>query len=168
MLMMRRELMLEVPFTPGLRKHQDTDWYVRIGARSGVSVLFADEALAIWYLEENRPTIVKNYDWQSSFDWLNGIRPLITRRAYSGFLATQLAGEAAAQHAWRAFTPLTAAMFKFGAPKPIDLAIYADNWILSRGVRSSLRSLFSRGRESRRNAGQESPDSLLSENIQTS
>jgi glycosyltransferase involved in cell wall biosynthesis len=144
MLLVPRELMLMVPFTRGLPKHQDTDWYVRIGARGDISVKYVDEPLAIWYLEENRPTIVKNYDWKRSFEWLNGVRPLITPRAYSGFLATQLAGEAAAQQAWSAFRPLTSALFKFGEPKPIDLAIYIGNWILTRKVRSSLRRIVSR------------------------
>ncbi len=144
MLLVTRELMRQVPFTAGLPKHQDTDWYVRIGARQDVTVKFVDEPLAIWYLEENRATIVKSYDWKRSFDWVNGVRPLITRRAYSGFLATHLAGEASSQQAWDAFTPMTSAMFKFGSPKPIDLALYVGNWILSRPLRTSLRRLFSR------------------------
>jgi glycosyltransferase involved in cell wall biosynthesis len=144
MLLASRELMLTVPFTAGLPKHQDTDWYVRIGALNDVSIRFVDEPLAIWYLEENRPTIVRSADWKRSFDWINSVRPLITRRAYSGFLATQLAGEASAQRAWSAFAPLTSAMFKLGKPKPIDIAIYMGNWILSRPVRSHLRRLISR------------------------
>jgi glycosyltransferase involved in cell wall biosynthesis len=142
MIFTRRELMLAAPFTSGLPRHQDTDWYVHIGIRNDIKIEFVPEPLAIWYLEENRASIVKRYNWQRSRDWLNGIRPLITPRAYAGFIATQLAGEAAAQRSGRAFFPLLRDMFQFGKPKPIDLAIYFGHWVLSSGLRSSLRSVW--------------------------
>jgi glycosyltransferase involved in cell wall biosynthesis len=142
MIFTRREFMLAVPFTSGLPRHQDTDWYVHIGARKDIKVEFVPEPLAIWYLEENRATIVKRHNWQRSREWLNSIRPLITPRAYAGFIATQLAGEAAAQRSGKAFFPLLRDMFRFGEPKPIDLAIYFGHWVMSSGLRSSLRSVW--------------------------
>jgi glycosyltransferase involved in cell wall biosynthesis len=144
MIFARRELMLSVPFTSGMQRHQDSDWYVHIGTRKDVTVEFVDETLAIWYLEENRPSVVRRCNWQRSHNWLNCIRPLITPRAYSGFIATQLAGEAAAQQAWSAFLPLLSDMFRFGKPKLMDLAIYAGNWVMPEMLRSSLRSLLCR------------------------
>ena len=144
MIFSRRELMLSVPFTSGMPRHQDSDWYVRIGTRPDVAIEFVNEPLAIWYLEENRPNIVRRYNWQSSHSWLNRVRPLITRRAYSGFIATQLLGEAAAQQAWPAFLFLLSDMFRFGKPKFLDLAIYLGNWLMPQRLRSSLRSMLAR------------------------
>jgi glycosyltransferase involved in cell wall biosynthesis len=143
MIFTSRELMLAVPFTPGLPRHQDTDWYVRIGARKDVVIEFVPEPLAIWYLEENRGSIVKHYNWRASLEWLMRIQPLITPRAFSGFIATQLAGEAANQKAWAAFFPLLHHMCRFGRPKPMDFALFLGNWAVSRQMRSSLRSSLS-------------------------
>jgi glycosyltransferase involved in cell wall biosynthesis len=144
MILSRRELMLSVPFTSGMPRHQDSDWYVRIATRRDVAIEFVNEPLAIWYLEENRPSIVRRSNWKCSHSWLNRVRPLITRRAYSGFIATQLAGEAAAQQAWPAFFFLLSDMFRFGKPKFLDLAIYLGNWLMPQRLRSSLRSVLAR------------------------
>jgi glycosyltransferase involved in cell wall biosynthesis len=139
MIFTRRELMIEVPFTSGLPRHQDTDWYVRVGTRADVSVEFVDEVLAIWYLDENRSSIVRRHNWERTRDWLNRVRPMITPRAYAGFIATQLAGEASAQKAWPAFFRLLGDMFRYGKPKPMDLALYLGNWLMPPSFRSSVR-----------------------------
>jgi glycosyltransferase involved in cell wall biosynthesis len=144
MIFTRRQLMLSVPFTSGMSRNDDSDWYVHIGMRDDVGLDFVDEPLAIWHLDENRDTVTTRHKWRRTQDWLNTIRPLITSRAYAGFIATQLAGEAAKQHAWVAFFPLLRDMFRLGKPKPIDIALYLGNWAMPESLRSSIRSILGR------------------------
>lgn len=145
MIFTKKALMLEVPFTKGLPRHQDTDWYVRIGARTDASVEFVEsEPLAIWYLDENRASIVKINQWERSREWLNSVRSLITPRAYAGFIATQLAREAAAQGSFRGFFQLLRDMIKFGRPGQMDVVLYFGQWLLPGSLRSSVRRLLSR------------------------
>ena len=146
MIFVQREFMLTVPFTSGMSTNDDTDWYVRIGVREDVGIEFVDSPLAIWYSEEGRPCVSRRHDWRRTHSWLKGIQGLITRRAYAGFLATQLAGEAGRQHAWAAFFPLLSDMFRCGEPKPIDLAIYLGNWAMPESLRSPVRGILCRRR----------------------
>jgi hypothetical protein len=144
MILARRDLMLSVPFTSGMSHNDDTDWYVRMAARVDVGVEFVDEPLAIWYVGEARRCVSMQSDWRRTHAWLKGIRTLITPRAYSGFIATQLAGEAGRQHAWTAFFPLLSDMFRRGAPTPMDLALYLGNWAMPEQWRSPIRGLLCR------------------------
>lgn len=142
MILARRQLMLAVPFTSGMSRNDDTDWYVRIGVREDVGVEFADDPLAIWYVEEARRCVSAQHDWQRTYAWLKGVQGLITRRAYAGYLATQLAAEAHRQRAWAAFFPLLGDMFRRGEPRPIDLALYLGNWAMPESLRSQIRSIL--------------------------
>lgn len=140
MIFAQRQLMLAVPFASGGR--EEADWYVRISVRDDVGVEFVDDPLAIWYGEEARPSRTAQYDWQGTHTWLKGIQGLITRRAYAGYIATNIAGEAHKQHAWTAFLPLLGDMFRCGDPKLIDLAIYLGNWAIPESQRSRIRSIL--------------------------
>jgi glycosyltransferase involved in cell wall biosynthesis len=135
-----RQLLLSVPFTRGMSHNDDTDWLVRISAREDIRVEFVDEPLAVWYLEETRSCVSMQNDWRRAHAWLNSVRDLITPRAYAGFIATNIAGEAGRQHAWTAFFPLLSDMCFCGGVKPIDLALYLGNWAMPESLRSSIRS----------------------------
>ena len=134
-----RELMQKVPFATGLRRHQDTDWYLRMAAIAGVEITFVREPLAIWHTEENRPRVTGVSDWRYSLEWLRGVRCVMTARAYAGFIATQLAPEAASQGEWAAFFPLLRETFAHGKPLPIDLVLYLGIWFIPPSFRHKLR-----------------------------
>jgi glycosyltransferase involved in cell wall biosynthesis len=146
-LLVPRKLMQEVPFTRGLSKHQDTDWYVRVGAMENVAFRFVLEPLAIWHLGETRSTIVSRCQWTRSWRWLSSVRPKLTKRAYAGFIATQLIGEAAAQGRGLKVAPfLLWKMFSLGRPGPMDLCLFFGNAILTPAVRTRLRRVMSRAK----------------------
>jgi glycosyltransferase involved in cell wall biosynthesis len=144
LILTNRALMTNVPFTSGLRRHQDTDWYLRIAATLGVEIKVVCEPLAICYLEEDRPKITGCCDWRSSLHWLRGVRHIITDRAYTGFIATQLAPEAAQQGDWRAFFPLLREAFTKGRALPIDLMLYLGMWFMPVSLRRHLRIILRR------------------------
>jgi glycosyltransferase involved in cell wall biosynthesis len=141
MLLTRKSLMEIVPFTSGLRKHQDFDWYLRVSQLPGAQFHFVPEPLVNLYLEENRDSITGRPDWKFSLDWLRANRNRMTQRAYAGFVSTQLAPEASQQGAWGAAPRLLAEMFRHGKPGYMDVSIFAAMWLMRPSLRRTLRAI---------------------------
>lgn len=139
-LLTTRRLLLKIGFEDGLRKHQDWDWLLRAVKTPGVKIEFVDEPLAIWNLERSQGSVSRRHDWQGSLAWIRGRRELVTSRAYAGFIATQIASQAARQRQWRAFLPLLAEMFQIGTPKAIDVFLFFGMWFVPASLREQLRS----------------------------
>jgi glycosyltransferase involved in cell wall biosynthesis len=145
MLLVSRAMMLRLPFSAGLKKHQDTDWYVRAAALPESRIIFVDEPLAIWYLGEDRDSIFRTFDWERSWRWLLGVESLLTRRAFAGFIATQLISEATAQGCiYPAIPFLFWQMFKRGRPRLMDCLLFVGNSLFKPGTRGRLRRLMYR------------------------
>lgn len=85
-----RQLFLEVPFTDGLKIHQDWDWLLRASAHKGFYLDLIWEPLTIYYLNVKGTSVSQTKDWRPSFVWATD-NPLISRRAYSYFLAVVVA-----------------------------------------------------------------------------
>lgn len=85
-----RKLFLEVPFTDGLRIHQDWDWLLRASAHEGFHLNLIWEPLIVYHLNVKGTSVSQTKDWRPSFAWATG-NPLISPRAYSYFLATVVA-----------------------------------------------------------------------------
>ena len=144
MLLVSRAMMLSLPFRSGLKKHQDTDWYIRAAAVPGCRVLFVEDPLAIWYLGEARDSIVRSFDWERSWRWLLSVESLLTRRAFAGFIATQLIGEATAQGCTYNAAPfLLRQMFSRGRPRMMDCLLFLGNGLFRPSLRGKLRRLLS-------------------------
>src|SRR5262249_3401785 len=93
LLVARRDLFLRVPFTSGLRKHQDWDWMIRASELPEVSFEFVPETLAVFYFGEDRSHMSRTTNWRSSLAWAKSHRDSgrLTNRAYAGFIVSQLA-----------------------------------------------------------------------------
>ena len=141
MLLTRKSLMKKVPFTSGLRKHQDFDWYLRVSQMPGAQFRFVPEPLVNLYLEESRDSITARPDWKFSLDWLRANRNRMTQRAYAGFVSTQLAPEASQQGAWSAAPRLFVEMFRHGKPGYMDVSIFAAMWLMRPSLRRTLRAI---------------------------
>jgi len=81
-----RSLVLQCPFRTGLKKHQDWDWLLRVGARPGFELIVVKEALSKYWLYSRMSQVSKNMDWRFSVEWATSMRGLLTRKAYSMFL----------------------------------------------------------------------------------
>jgi glycosyltransferase involved in cell wall biosynthesis len=141
MLLTRRSLMELVPFTSGLRKHQDLEWYLRVSQVPGAQFHFVPEPLVNLYLEENREAITNRPDWRFSLGWLKANRERMTPRAYAGFISTQLAPEASQQGAWGAMPQLFAERFRHGKPGYMDVSLFLGMWLVRPSFRRTLRAL---------------------------
>lgn len=139
-LLTTRRLLQKVRFEDGLRKHQDWDWLLRAAMEPGTKIEFVDEPLAIWNLREPTGGVSRKLDWQVSLAWIRERRALVTRRAYAGFIATQIASQAARQKHWNAFLPLLSEMCRIGRPKAIDMCLLLGMWFVPTSLRERLRS----------------------------
>ncbi len=93
-----RSLLLRIPFTVGLRKHQDWDWLLRAAAEPGVRVYPAgSEPLAIFHVEGERASVGRARNWRFSLQWARNSRALFSPRAFSGFITTECAAQASGE-----------------------------------------------------------------------
>ena len=140
MLLTPRALLERIPFTSGLRRHQDSEWYLRVSEVPGVEFHFVQESLVHWHIEENRDAITNREDWRSSLDWLRSNRSRMTPRAYAGFISTQLAPEASKQGEWGAAPKLLTEMMRYGNPGFMELMLFAAMWLIPSSFRRSVRA----------------------------
>lgn len=140
-LLTRRSLMELVPFTSGLPKHQDIDWYLRVSQLPGARFHFVPEPLVNLYVDEDRETISSRSDWRSSLKWLMSSRERVSPRAYAGFICTIVATEAYRQGQWHAIPELLKEMFRHGKPGYMDLSLFAGRWLIPPSLRGRLRAL---------------------------
>ena len=139
-----KELLQKVPYRSGSNKHDDWDWMLRAITLEGVGVEFVPEVLSIWYLDDKRQSLSSTHDWQYSLNWIQANRNLVTRRAYSSFILTEVSSRAAHKREWKAFWQLLWEAIRQGAPKPVDLGLYFGMWLIPPDTRRWLRTLLTR------------------------
>lgn len=139
-----KELLQKVPYKSGSEKHDDWDWLLRAITLEGVGVEFVPEVLSIWYLGEKRQSLSSTHDWQYSLNWIQANRNLVTRRAYSSFILTEVSSRAAQTREWKAFWQLLWEAIRQGAPQPADLFLYLGMWLIPPDTRRWLRTLLTR------------------------
>ncbi len=154
--LIKRETFLRAPFrtdTP----HDDWDFVLRQWKQHKVRLETVPEVLTILYMEEQRPSLSTSSKWRASLDWLDRVKPVMTRRAYSGFCLGVVGPRAAEERSYLAAFLLLAKAFKGGTPRLQHLAAYFAFWTLSQNTRRRLRALL-RG-SARTKIGSRSPSS---------
>ena len=137
-----RDLLLRIPFTPGLRKHQDWDWLLRVAADPYVTVHAVGRSpLVVFHVEGDRPSVGRARNWRFSLDWALARRQYFTPRAFTAFLATECAaqaqGECSAERA-----ALLQVLFETGLPSGADLLRLAAFLFVPQTIRRSFRDRF--------------------------
>ena len=94
-----RDLLLAVPFQSGLPLHQDWDWLIRVTSHQGVGLFMLPQPLTLWRVEDTRSTVGRDPSWQRSLSWIRSIRPLVSPRVFSWFVAVQCAWRVQCSHA---------------------------------------------------------------------
>jgi glycosyltransferase involved in cell wall biosynthesis len=138
-LLVPKILLVEIPFRSGLKRHQDLDWVLRAAGHDGAGIEFVARPLAIWHQAENRKSISTGTDWRISLEWIDGVRPMITGRAYASFLATHIAPQAACEGEWDAFPLLLERMVATGKPNARDLLLFFGMWSVPQRIRRMVR-----------------------------
>ncbi|HEY6445611.1 MAG TPA: glycosyltransferase family 2 protein [Acidobacteriaceae bacterium] len=138
-----RDLLLAVPFRDGLAVHQDWDWIIRVAAYEGVAISMLAKPLAIWRVEDGRATVGLGLGWQFSLRWVREMRSLISRRAFSSFIAVQCVWRAKASHAGpiARLKILWAFLFE-GRPDQLSSLHFLVFGLIPATVRRTLRDVF--------------------------
>ena len=146
-----KELLQKVPFRSDLQRLEDWDWLLRASPLEGVHVEFLPkpDPLVIWHVEDNRGRLSTAANWRYTLSWVQTNRHLLTPRAYTSFIMTQVSSDAAQEKAWRAFWFLLWEACRNGKPSLIDILAHTVIWLIPKKVRTRLVRLFDRIRSSR-------------------
>jgi glycosyltransferase involved in cell wall biosynthesis len=164
-LMMRRELMMELPFQKDLKRHQDWDWLLRAASHPGVGFHMLPEPLTVFHVEDRRISLGRGMDWEYSRAWAREMRPSFTPRAYSFFLATECMSRAVKTRAGCAvYAELIWEFLVRGRPTARSLLIIAAFLCIPERCRSMLRERIRRLRSRSQGARSSGPICGLDEN----
>jgi len=98
--------------------HDDWEFVLRLSKQAEASIDTVPEVLVVLYFEEERLSLTtRTSSWSASLRWLEGIRPILTRRAYSGFCLGVVGSRAAREGAYKAFPELLHRAFRNGSPE---------------------------------------------------
>ena len=136
-----RELFLRFPFTVGLKKHQDWDWFLQLAALADFELLVVREPLSVyWVPQMNRTSVSGSVDWEFSHRWVTSRRALMTRKAYARFLVKVCARSAMIQNAGPpALLKIFRGLVFLGRPTPFLLAEFFVCALLPETLRMRLR-----------------------------
>lgn len=147
-LLVPRKLLTDVPFRNGLRIHQDWDWVIRAARCPGVEFLMTPQPGIVYDMDPARATISKVHKgaaWNDSLAWIRSMRPYVTRRAYSYFIATQVVPGARAAAAPEGIAEaLKDFVAAGGCFRPLAGAIFLSNLLLPFSVRHRLRTAYNK------------------------
>lgn len=150
-LLTRRALLEQVRFREDMPCHEDMDWLLRATRVEGAGVVFVPgaEPLAVWSIDVERERASRAGDWRDSLAWARTERPLLTPRAYAGFLLTNVAAHAARQRSAAALWRLPLEAFRGGRPRVRDMALFAGMWLVPDAARARAADLWYRRRGAR-------------------
>ncbi len=117
--LVRRDFIVQVPFTKGQKLLQDLDWLLHAYQHPEMRVVFVEEPLTIFHNDSGRQRVTRKIDWYYSFRWALRNRRLFTRKAFGFFVAIYCINPAAQQGApWSALRPMFRAMARHGKATP--------------------------------------------------
>jgi glycosyltransferase involved in cell wall biosynthesis len=145
-LVVPKSLLVNSPFTPKLPRYQDWDWLLRVAKLEGFGIEWVWEPLTIYNLQAGLSRITWQSGWADSLQWARG-NPFLTARAFSYFVAVQIAPRFSIFRDFRHLPGLVSDIFRYGQFEPRALLfglLFAATPSSLRG-RIVQRSLFTRG-----------------------
>ena len=133
--LLRRDFILEVPFTKGLKVLQDLDWLLHAYHHPRFNVSFVAEPLTIFHNDHARQRVTKRIDWKYCCQWAMRNRDLFTRKAFGFFLVIYCVNPAAQQGAqWSELKGLFMEIRRYGKMTPkllglLFLYVFVYPWI---------------------------------------
>jgi glycosyltransferase involved in cell wall biosynthesis len=137
-----RELFNRIKFNVG-SPHEDWEFVLRLSKQVGARIETVPEVLVVFHFEESRASLSSKSRWMDSAHWIDGMRPMITPRAYSGFCLGVTGARAAKEGAYGAIPQLVYMAFRWGAPRLRHVAAFVSFWFTPHGLRRRLRAAYS-------------------------
>jgi glycosyltransferase involved in cell wall biosynthesis len=139
MYFMSRALVLEVPFTKGLRHVEDTDWLLRMARHPAVQVAAVAEPLSIYYNLKSGNRESETTPWRHPLNWAVQRPQLFTRRAFPFFVARLCVNARRAGEPLSILLHLLSQARKYGDLTPRSLSYFLAYWFLPDDALKSLR-----------------------------
>ena len=137
-----RDLFSEFPFRKELKGLQDIDWFLRACLSPHTKVIIVPEPLSIYYVPGGRATITSTLDWKQRLNWGKANRNLLTRRAYSRFIAGSCVARAIQDRAGlRGFWELARECMLVGSPDASSLSLFFATYLTPPAARRKIRDL---------------------------
>lgn len=125
--------------------HDDWGFLLHLSKQVGAKIETVPEVLVVLYFEEQRPSYTsRTSSWSRSLRWLETIKPIISRRAYSGFCLGVVGSRAAQERAYSAFPELLYRAFRNGSPGLFQVLPFLAYWLISEEFQSQLRASLRR------------------------
>jgi glycosyltransferase involved in cell wall biosynthesis len=126
--------------------HDDWEFLVRVSKQAGARIETVPEVLAVIYFDDRGSTnTIRTWSWARSLGWIDSMRPMISRHAYSGFCLGVAASRAVGEGAYAAFPELLSRAFRYGSPRLWQILPFLGYWVTPLGLRNQLRGKFRGG-----------------------
>jgi glycosyltransferase involved in cell wall biosynthesis len=139
MYFMSRALVLEIPFTKGLRHVEDTDWLLRMARHPEVQVAAVAEPLSIYYNLKSGTRESETTPWKHPLNWAVQRPELFTRKAFPFFVARLCVNARKAGEPLSVLLHLLSQARKYGDLTPRSLSYFLAYWFLPDDALKSLR-----------------------------
>jgi glycosyltransferase involved in cell wall biosynthesis len=146
-----RAVFERVGFDPWLRRHQDPDWLLRAADVTGARLHLVWEPLVVWHVG-GHPRISSHADWRHALEFAGRRRELLSRRAYSSFLLSQVARQAKEQGDVLAQIRILGRALADGAPTAADVAWFAARALVPSDLKPWGRLVWAKVTRSRTDA----------------
>jgi glycosyltransferase involved in cell wall biosynthesis len=138
----RRDLLLRVPFTSGLKGCQDLDWFLRVSSIPSLTLLICEDPLTIFHVPETRQSVSRGLDWRFRLAWGKSRRNLMTGRAYALFVVIVCATKALEERfSMKTFFRLMYECVFAGRPSPTIAGHLVALYVLSPQTRQKVRRI---------------------------
>ena len=137
-----RSLFDQVRFDPTVPRFQDTEWLLR-AAEAGGRLMFIRQPLAVWHVEDGRPSITASYadNWRYAMSWIEERRHLVSREAYAAFVLDRAASAAFGRPESPGLRFFWRAAISDGRPTPMTTVVFLAKWLVPPGQRAWLRRM---------------------------
>jgi glycosyltransferase involved in cell wall biosynthesis len=139
-LLIKRRLLLEIPFTDGLVRHQDWDWILKVADHPDVAIAMLLDPLTVMHVEGQGGSVSRSADWEYSLAWAQQNKKRMSRKAYSFFITTECVPRARQSEArWDVFLRLLWESIWAGQPGMRQTILFIAFSILPERARQGLR-----------------------------
>jgi hypothetical protein len=126
--------------------HDDWEFLLPVSKEAGARIETVPEVLAVIYFNERGSTnTIRTWSWARSLDWIDSMRPMISRHAHSGFCLGVSASHAVGEGAYAAFPELLSRAFRYGSPRLWQTLSLLGYWVMPLRLRARLRDKFRGG-----------------------
>jgi glycosyltransferase involved in cell wall biosynthesis len=123
----------------GDNPHDDWDFLLRLCKVFEIRIETVPEVLVVLHVDEERPSLSRSGSWSASLQWVDSIRPIVTRRAYGGFCLGVVAPRAARERSYRGSFLVLSRALRYGSLRPWRVCAVLGFWLLPEHLIRRLR-----------------------------